>query len=80
MTFNPNADISGGKTRKRGRTAGIAAGGVGLGAVAVLLLSQLLGVDLTGIVGGASSQTQEIGTGDTLENCKTGADANADIE
>ncbi|MFF1574420.1 neutral zinc metallopeptidase [Leifsonia sp. NPDC058292] len=81
MTFNPNADISGGKTRKRGRTAGIAAGGVGLGAVAVLLLSQLLGVDLTGFVGGgATGQTQEIGTGETLENCRTGADANANIE
>jgi uncharacterized protein len=81
MTFIPNADISGGKTKRRGRTAGIAAGGVGLGAIAILLISQLLGVDVSGLVGGgATSQTQEIGTGDSLENCRTGADANANVE
>lgn len=80
MTFNPNADISGGKTKKRGRTAGIAAGGVGLGAVAILLISQLLGVDISGLVGGGADQTQQIGTGQSLENCKTGADANANVE
>jgi uncharacterized protein len=81
MTFNPNADIRGGKTRRRGRTAGIAAGGVGVGAIAILLVSQLLGVDLTGLVGGGSAgQTSQIQTGDALENCQTGADANANIE
>src|SRR4051794_34080060 len=77
MTFNPNSDISGGRTTRRGRTAGIAAGGVGVGAVALLLISQLLGVDLTGLVGGdtgTQSQTQQIGTGDTLQDCRTGAD------
>jgi predicted metalloprotease len=72
MTFNPNADIRGGKTRRRGRTAGIAAGGVGVGAIAILLVSQLLGVDLTGLVGGGSAgQTSQIQTGDALENCQT---------
>ncbi|QIZ99966.1 neutral zinc metallopeptidase [Leifsonia sp. PS1209] len=82
MTFNPNADISGGKTKRRGRTAGIAAGGVGLGAIAILLLSQLLGVDLTGFVDGGASQgqTQQIGTGEELTDCTTGADANARID
>ena len=79
MTFDPNADISGGKVRRRGRTAGIAAGGVGVGAIALLLLGQLLGVDLTGLVGGGD-QTQQIGTGDQLAECTSGADANASID
>ena len=83
MTFNPDSDISGGNTSRRGRTTGIAAGGVGVGAVVVFLIAQLLGVDLGGLTGGDSgtqSQTQQIGTGDTLQNCRTGADANAHIE
>ncbi|GAA1440856.1 KPN_02809 family neutral zinc metallopeptidase [Leifsonia poae] len=81
MTFDPNADISGGKVRRRGRTAGIAAGGVGVGAVLIFLVSQLLGVDLTQLAGGGTQgQTQQIGTGDQLETCLTGADANANID
>ena len=51
MTFNPNADISRGKVSKRGRNTGIAVGG-GLGVIALFVLSQFLGVDLTGLVGG----------------------------
>lgn len=80
MTFNPNSDIGGGKVRRRGRTAGIAAGGVGIGAVAIVLLSQFLGVDLTPFLGGGVAQTQQIGTGEQLQNCETGADANASID
>ncbi|MGO4592508.1 neutral zinc metallopeptidase [Leifsonia sp. 2TAF2] len=82
MTFDPNADISGGRVRRRGRTAGIATGGVGLGAIAIFLVAQLLGVDLTGLVGGqdAGSSTQQIGTGDQAVDCKTGAEANASVD
>ena len=49
MTFNPNADIGGGKTSKRGRNTGIAVGG-GLGVIALVIISQLLGVDVTAFV------------------------------
>ncbi|RDV43430.1 neutral zinc metallopeptidase [Leifsonia sp. ku-ls] len=81
MTFDPNADISGGKVRRRGRTTGIAAGGVGLGAVAVFLIAQLFGVDLSGLVGGGDAGgTQQIGTGDQAVSCETGAEANASID
>lgn len=81
MTFDPNADISGGKVRRRGRTTGIAAGGVGLGAVAIFLIAQLFGVDLSGLVGGgADGGTQQIGTGDQAVSCQTGAEANAGID
>ncbi|RXZ71958.1 neutral zinc metallopeptidase [Agromyces albus] len=76
MTFNPNADIGGGKASKRGRNTGIAVGG-GLGVVALFLLSQLLGVDLSGLVGGGG---QPATTDSSLEQCLTGADANENIE
>ena len=76
MTFNDNANIGGGRASKRGRNTGIAVGG-GLGAIALFLLSQFLGVDLTGLGGGAEPQPSGASS---LENCQTGADANADIE
>jgi len=75
MTFNPNADIGGGKASKRGRNTGIAVGG-GLGVIALLVLSQFLGVDLTGLIGGGAAPETE----SSLEQCQTGADANANVE
>ncbi|MFJ3395011.1 KPN_02809 family neutral zinc metallopeptidase [Leifsonia aquatica] len=80
MTFNPDADISGGKVKRRGRTAGIAAGGVGIGAVAIFLIAQLLGVDVSGLLGGGTTGTEQIGTGTELQECSTGADANASVD
>ncbi len=77
MTFNPNADIGGGKTSKRGRTTGIAVGG-GLGVVALFLLSQFLGVDLSGLAGGGGGQPA--GSDTALEECQTGQDANERID
>jgi predicted metalloprotease len=75
MTFNPNSDIGGGKVSKRGRNTGIAVGG-GLGVIALFVLSQFLGVDLTGLVGGGAAPETE----SSLEQCQTGADANENIE
>ncbi|MFD4422851.1 neutral zinc metallopeptidase [Agromyces sp. NPDC058484] len=75
MTFNPDADIGGGKASKRGRNAGIAVGG-GLGVIALFVLSQFLGVDLTGLIGGGAPPETE----SSLEQCQTGADANENVE
>ncbi|MFB6612139.1 neutral zinc metallopeptidase [Agromyces sp. NPDC056379] len=77
MTFNPDADISKGKASKRGRNTGIAVAGGGIGALAIFLISQFLGVDLTGIVGGGA---QPEASDSTLERCLTGQDANEDVE
>ena len=71
MTFRDDADIGSGRTSKRGK---MALGG-GLGLVAVVLVAQFLGVDVTGLLGGASPAADQ-----ALERCETGADANADIE
>jgi len=81
MTFNEGADIRGGKVSKRGRNAGIAAGGGGLVVVALFVISQLTGVNLTGL---APLLGGDAGTGGApstpLAGCETGADANENID
>jgi predicted metalloprotease len=77
MTFNDNARINSGRTRRRGRTGGIVAGGGVVGVVALFLLSQLLGVDLTGLAGGGGAQN---GSDEVIADCETGADANASLD
>ncbi|QEO15046.1 neutral zinc metallopeptidase [Agromyces intestinalis] len=80
MTFNPDSDISRGRASKRGRGTAIAVGGGGIGIIAIFLLSQLLGVDLSGFVGGGAEGGTGAGEESSLEACQTGADANANIE
>lgn len=80
MTFNDNARVNTGKVqRRRGGKAAMIGGGGALGVLVLVLASQLLGVDLTplsSMVGGGASGDQVV----ALENCETGADANADDE
>lgn len=78
MTFNDNARSGGGRVSKRGRNTGFAVGGGGIGLIAIFLISQALGVDLTGLVGGGTAGTSAGDT--TLANCETGADANENLE
>ena len=82
MTFNPDADISGNTTRRRGRNAAVAGGaGVGVLALIALVAGPVLGIDLTGLLGGgAPSGGSEPAGGAIIENCETGADANADVD
>ncbi len=77
MTFNDNAKIDTSRVSRRGRNTGIAVGGGGaILVVGLFLLSQLLGVDLTGLAGGGG---QEQGPAESIGEC-TGADANADLD
>ena len=86
MTFNENVRIDTSHVQKRsgGRRTGMAVGGGGIGLMVVLFLgSQLLGVDLTGLApalssagGGGTSSEQIV----EVDECKTGADANANVE
>ncbi len=78
MTFNDDADITGGRVSKRGRNTAIGVGGGGLGLVAVLIISQLLGVDLTGLVGGTGGGSSSTDT--PLSQCTSGSQANSDID
>ena len=80
MTFNDNANIGGGRVSKRGRNAALGAGGGGLIVIALFVVSQLVGVDLTGLApviqGGGTPTDQST----DLDKCQTGEDANEDIE
>lgn len=83
MTFNPDADISGNTTRRSGRGAVIAgAGGVGVLGIIALIAGPLLGIDLTGLLGGGTDPGGGTGTsgGSVIEDCKTGQDANEDVD
>jgi predicted metalloprotease len=78
MTFNDNAKLDTSKVSKRGRNTGIAVGGgVSVLAIGLFVLSQVLGVDLTGLAGGSAAQPQET---EQALNCQTGADANARVD
>lgn len=78
MSFNDDADIRGGRVSKRGRNTAIGVGAGGLGLVAVVIIGQLLGVDLTGLLGGTSGGSN--GSGTPLSQCTTGSQANSDID
>ena len=76
MTFNPESDISGHRTRRPGRTAAIAGGGVGILGILALLAGPLLGIDLSGLIGGGTQGGGSPGAGSTALACDTGEDAN----
>ena len=82
MTFNPDADLSGNTTRRRGRTAAIAGGAsVGVLGLIALIAGPLLGIDLTGLLGGGSEPSGDSGSGGSvIENCDTGQDANERVD
>jgi len=78
MTFNDNAKIDSSRVSRRGRNTGIAVGGGGgLLVIGLFIVSQLLGVDLTGLAGGSGGEQQP---GEALTQCDTGVEANATID
>ena len=80
MSFNDNANIGSGRVSRRGRNTGIAVGGGGLLVVGLFLLSQLLGVDLPGLAGGGTGGGQPTTPDDSLSQCDTGSDADANLD
>jgi uncharacterized protein len=87
MTFNDDADIRGGKVRKRGRTAAIGAGagvgGAGIVVLLIVLIGQFAGVDLSGvapIVAGGGNAPGGDDPGTALSQCTTGQQANENVD
>jgi predicted metalloprotease len=79
MTFNDNAKLDTSRVSKRGRNTGIAVGGgSAVVVIGLFLLSQVLGVDLTGLAGGGAQQGTQ--TEESLEECDYGSDANTNID
>jgi len=79
MTFNEGARLDPSKVKRRKTAAGVGIGG-GVGVIAVFLISQLLGVDLSGLVGGGTPGATTQDEGQALEQCQTGEDANSSVE
>src|SRR5690606_29506818 len=77
MTFNPDSDISGHRTRRPGRTVAIAGGGVGILGIPALVAGPLLGIDLSGLVGGGTEGGGAPASGGTVLGCRAGEDANS---
>ena len=82
MTFRDDADISGSSVRRSGRGRGLAIGGGGglLGLIAVVVISQLTGVDLMGLLGGGGLGAGPQPQASSLSECDTGADANESVD
>lgn len=55
MTFNEGANVSSGKVSRRGRNAAIGGGGGIIGVIAVFLIAQFTGVDVSSFLGGGGS-------------------------
>jgi predicted metalloprotease len=78
MTFNDDAKINPNRVSRRGRNTGIAVGGGGgLLVIGLFILSQFLGVDLTGLAGGGGTPA---GPDEPLSECTTGQAANESID
>ncbi len=79
MSFNKNVQLDPGRVRTRstgGRGAAIGGGSV-LMVIAALVLSQVTGVDLTGLVAGTQPGAQQsVGAGVDTSMCTTGDSAN----
>ncbi|MGL3200843.1 MULTISPECIES: KPN_02809 family neutral zinc metallopeptidase [Curtobacterium] len=83
MTFNDDSQLSGGKVKRRGRTAAVGGGAVGVGAIVVFLIAQFTGFDLSGVLGAGDGTTTIQQGGDTVDaapECRTGRDANASVD
>lgn len=81
MTFKGDADISGSSVRRSGRGRGLAIGGGGglIGVIAVVLIAQFTGIDVSGLLGGGAGAGPAPQTSELAE-CDTGADANASVD
>lgn len=83
MTFNDDSQLRGGRVKRRGRTAAVTGGGVGVAAVLVFLIAQFTGFDASSLLGdgGGLTQIQQRGeTVDAAQECRTGRDANLKVE
>ncbi|CAN5257893.1 hypothetical protein BH11ACT5_BH11ACT5_27790 [soil metagenome] len=79
MTFDDNAKIDSSRVSRRGRNTGIAVGGGGgLLVIGLFIVSQLLGVDLTGLAGGTTGGGDQ--PAEPISQCDTGEQANASID
>ena len=83
MSFEEGAGLDTSQVTGGGRGGALIGGGIG--SLVLVLIGAFFGVDLSGVTGGQNPfDTGQIGTGgqqsDDFSHCKTGADANRDVE
>ena len=74
MTFNEGANVGSGKVSRRGRNGAIAGGGGLVGVIAVFLIAQFTGIDLSGFLGGGGATGPEEELNCTVEQANTDDD------
>jgi len=77
MTFNDGAKIDPSRVRRRGRTGVAVGAGGGLLVLGLFIVSQIIGVDLTGLAGGGTSDPAN---DQELTECQTAEAANDSID
>jgi predicted metalloprotease len=75
MTFNDNANIKGGRVSRRAKGGMAIGGGAGIVVLAIVLIGQFAGVDLSPLLGGGAPGGGAQ-PGAALTQCETGEDAN----
>jgi len=78
MTFNDDARINSSKVKRRGRTTGVAAGGGIVGILAVFLIAQFTGFDISPLFGDGGTT----GPDETVAECEniSGEEANKTVQ
>jgi len=78
MTFNDDARINSSKVKRRGRTTGVAAGGGIVGILAVFLIAQFTGFDISPLLGDGGTS----GPDETVAECEniSGEEANKTVQ
>ena len=76
MSFNEGVQIDSGRA-SRGRGGGLAIGG-GAGGLVLLVLALVFGINPADLTGGGAGPPADAGQG--FEQCRTGADANEDVD
>lgn len=75
MEYNEGSQLDSSQVTSGGGGGGRVAVGGGIGTMILLfILSQVFGVDLTGLAGGGQSQSSSQSQGKTLDQCRTGGD------
>ncbi|MDC4233382.1 neutral zinc metallopeptidase [Actinomyces sp. B33] len=80
MSFNEGVRSDSSRVRSSGRTAAGIGGGSILTVLAVVLISQFTGIDLTGLLSAAPQGSSSAGPGVDLSECTTGRAANERTE
>lgn len=81
MSFNEGVTIdTSGASRGGGRGKGPVMVGGGAGMLVIVIIALMFGIDPSQLLGGTTGQNEEIDTQSLAQQCRTGADANTNVD